>query len=114
MTAGRKHRRIIRVGSRSARSPDGRGVCDGVVVARPSKGFGGGAVLEVVEDHDGDTYRGVYTVKFEDIVYALHAFQKKSKQGSATPQADMDLVKRRLKVAEADHRERQKRKASTK
>lgn len=55
-------------------------------LAKPMKGFGGAGVLEVVENYDGDTYRAVYTVKFAGVVYALHAFQKKSKRGSETPQ----------------------------
>lgn len=69
--------------------------------AKPLKGFGGAGVLEIVENDDGDTYRAVYTVKFIDAVYVLHAFQKKSKSGIATPQSDIDLIKRRLKSAEA-------------
>lgn len=68
--------------------------------AKPLKGFKGGSVLEVVDDFDGDTYRAVYTVKFKDAVYALHAFQKKSKKGIKTPKQDIDLVKKRLKDAE--------------
>jgi len=67
--------------------------------AKPLKGFGGGGVLEVVEDHDGDTYRAVYTVRFERAVYVLHAFQKKSKSGIKTPQKDLDLIETRLKAA---------------
>ena len=55
--------------------------------AKPLKGFGGAGVLEVVDDHAGDTYRAVYTVKFADVVYVLHAFQKKSRRGSATSNA---------------------------
>jgi phage-related protein len=66
------------------------------------KGFGGRGVLEVVDDFDGDTYRAVYTVKFAGVVYVLHAFQKKSKKGIATPQREIDLIKARLKRAE-DH-----------
>jgi len=66
------------------------------------KGFGGRGVLEVVDDFDGDTYRAVYTVKFVGVVYVLHAFQKKSKKGIATPQREIDLIKARLKRAE-DH-----------
>ncbi|MEO1188979.1 MAG: type II toxin-antitoxin system RelE/ParE family toxin [Pseudomonadota bacterium] len=76
--------------------------------AKPLKGFKGGGVLEVVEDHDGDTYRAVYTVKFEGAVYVLHAFQKKSKKGIETPRQEIDLIKRRLAIAEADHAERRK------
>jgi phage-related protein len=74
--------------------------------ARVLKGFGGAGVLEVVEDHDGNTYRAVYTVKFAGAVYALHAFQKKSKKGAKTPMAEMNVIRQRLKVAEAHHEER--------
>ena len=74
--------------------------------AKPLKGFGGAGVLEIVSDHVGDTYRAVYTVKFATAVYVLHAFQKKSKTGSKTPPADMELVERRLKAAEADYKAR--------
>jgi len=72
------------------------------------KGFKGAGVLEVVEDFDGDTYRTVYTVQFEGIVYILHAFQKKSKHGISTPQQDMDLIKKRLKQAQLDHNKKYK------
>ncbi|MEI7999374.1 MAG: type II toxin-antitoxin system RelE/ParE family toxin [Candidatus Omnitrophota bacterium] len=71
--------------------------------AKPLKGFGGAGVLEVREDHDGDTYRAVYTVKFGDVLYVLHCFQKKSKSGIKTSGQDIELIKRRLKVAEADY-----------
>jgi phage-related protein len=67
---------------------------------KPLKGFGGAGVLEVVEDHEGDTYRAVYTVQLRHAIYVLHAFQKKSKRGSKTPQADLDLIRRLLKDAE--------------
>ena len=70
---------------------------------KPLKGFGGAGVLEVREDHDGDTYRAVYTVKFGDVLYVLHCFQKKSKSGIKTSGQDIELVKRRLKVAEEDY-----------
>ena len=73
--------------------------------AKALKGFGGRGVLEIVDDFDGDTYRAVYTVKFAGVVYVLHAFQKKSKKGIATPQRDIDLVKARLKRAEEHYRE---------
>lgn len=76
--------------------------------AKPLKGFKGSGVLEVVENHDGDTYRAVYTVRFGEVVYALHAFQKKSKKGIATPKAEIDMIKRRLKLAEEDYAEWQK------
>jgi phage-related protein len=67
--------------------------------AKPLAGFGGAGVLEIVDDFDGDTYRAMYTVKFTGVAYVLHAFQKKSKRGSATPKPDVDLVKSRLKRA---------------
>ncbi len=63
------------------------------------KGFGGAGVLEVLEDDIGGTYRAVYTVKFDEAVFVLHAFQKKSKHGIATPKEDMDIIRNRLKVA---------------
>lgn len=72
--------------------------------AKPLKGFGGAGVLEIVDDHDGDTFRAVYTVRFGDSVYVLHAFQKKSKSGIATPAKEMETVRERLKLAEAHHR----------
>lgn len=70
--------------------------------AKPWKGQGAG-VFEVVEDHAGDTYRAVYTVRFKETVYVLHAFQKKSPRGIKTAQVDVDLVERRLKVAQQDY-----------
>jgi phage-related protein len=68
------------------------------------KGFRGGRVLEVVEDFDGGTYRAVYTVKFEGVIYVLHAFQKKSKRGIATPRPDLVLIRTRLETAEEHYR----------
>lgn len=79
--------------------------------AKPLTGFGGASVLEIVDHYHGDTYRTVYTVKFAEVVYVLHAFQKKAKKGIATPKADLDLVKKRLKIAEDDYRLRQSGKA---
>jgi phage-related protein len=70
--------------------------------AKPWKGEGPG-VFEIVEDHRGDTYRAVYTVRFADVVYVLHAFQKKSKIGIKTPQDDVNLIAERLKRAQADY-----------
>lgn len=71
--------------------------------AKPLRGFGGAGVLEIVEDHDGDTYRAAYTVKLTGQVYVLHAFQKKSKAGIATPKRELDLIRSRLARAEAEH-----------
>lgn len=75
--------------------------------AKPLAGFGGAGVLEIVEDLQTNTYRAVYTVKFSEFVYVLHAFQKKSRKGIATPKPDIDLIKRRLRVAEEDYKKRQ-------
>lgn len=71
--------------------------------AKPLKGFGDAAVLEIVDDFDGDTFRAVYTVRFAKAVYVLHAFQKKSKHGVATPKAELDLIDQRLKRAREDY-----------
>jgi phage-related protein len=75
------------------------------VDAKPLKGFGGAGVLEVVEGHEGSTYRGVYTVKLAGAVYVLHAFRKKADRGVKTPKADLDLIRKRLKAAEGHHAE---------
>ena len=69
------------------------------------EGLGPG-VFEVVDDHDGETYRAVYTVRFEEVVYVLHAFQKKSPKGIKTARVDVDLVEQRLKVALQDYEAR--------
>jgi phage-related protein len=73
--------------------------------AKPLKGKIKGAT-QLSEDHDGETYRAVYTVELEDVVYILHCFQKKSKSGIATPQAEIDLIERRLKDARKLHAQR--------
>jgi len=70
--------------------------------AKPLKGLGSGTV-ELIEDFDGDTYRAVYTARFHEAVYVLHAFKKKSKRGIKTPKTDLELIKSRLKDAEFDH-----------
>ena len=72
--------------------------------AKPLKGFGGAGVLEIIERFDGETYRAVYTVKFREVVYVLHCFQKKSKHGMETPQQDINLIKQRLKAAAEDYK----------
>ncbi len=72
--------------------------------AKPLRGFKGTGVLEIVDNFDGDTYRAVYTVKFEGIVYVLHAFEKKSKQGIATPKQDIELIESRFKRAKEHYK----------
>jgi phage-related protein len=74
--------------------------------AKVLRGFGGAGVVEVVADAEGDTYRGVYTVKFANAVYVLHCFQKKSRRGAATPQRDIALIKARLRAATVDYQTR--------
>lgn len=71
--------------------------------AKPWKGLGPG-IYELVEDHRGDTYRAVYAVQLANAIHVLHAFQKKSKSGIATPQPDVELVERRLKAVLARYR----------
>nr|WP_245586242.1 type II toxin-antitoxin system RelE/ParE family toxin [Solimonas soli] len=76
--------------------------------AKALKGFGGSGVLEIVEDDAGGTYRAVYTVRFAEAVFVLHCFQKKSKSGIATPKEDIEIIRVRLKVAEAMAKEMKK------
>jgi phage-related protein len=71
--------------------------------AKALKGFGGRSVLELVENHEDGTYRAVYTVKFSTGIYVLHAFQKKSTKGIATPKHEIDLIYKRLRDAETLH-----------
>ena len=73
--------------------------------AVPMKGFGGASVVEIRVNFNKDTFRGVYTVRFQGAVYVLHVFQKKSKTGIATPKEDLDLITSRLKTAEQHHAE---------
>lgn len=81
---------VLYVAQRGGKHPD----------TKTLKGFGGAGVLEVLKDFRGDTYRAVYTLRYADAVYVLHAFQKKSKSGSETPRRDIEMVKRRLQEAE--------------
>ena len=70
--------------------------------AKPWKGEGAG-VFELVEEHRGDAFRAVYTVRFEKAVYVLHCFQKKSPSGVRTTKQDVDLIHERLRTAQADY-----------
>ena len=70
---------------------------------KPLRGFGGAGVLEIVENHAGDAYRAVYTVRLASGIYVRHVFQKKSKTGIKTPKSEIDLIKARLKRAEEEH-----------
>jgi phage-related protein len=70
---------------------------------KPLKGFGGTGVLEIVESHLGNAYRVVYTVRFREVIYVLHAFQKKSKRGIATPQHEIDALNAQLRQAEQEY-----------
>lgn len=73
--------------------------------AKTFKGTGDAAVVEILDDHRGDTFRTIYTVRFASAVYVLHAFQKKSKAGIATPKPDIRLIEQRLRDAERLHKE---------
>ena len=65
------------------------------VNAKPLHGLGGG-VMEITAYDASGTYRAVYSVSIGDSIYVIHAFQKKSKSGSATPKPEIDLIRRRL------------------
>lgn len=73
--------------------------------AKPWKGHGP-AIFEVVEDHDGDTFRAVYTVRHREVIYVLHAFQKKSPKGIKTARTDVALIAQRLRIAQQDYETR--------
>jgi phage-related protein len=73
--------------------------------AKTLRGVGDAGVVEIVDDHRGDTYRTVYTVRFATAVYVLHAFQKKSKSGISTPKGDLALIEQRLREAATLHKE---------
>ena len=75
--------------------------------AKPLKGFGGARVMEIVERYRTDAYRAVYTAHFDNAVYVLHVFQKKSKSGIATPKHEIELIRKRLAEAERHYRKRQ-------
>ena len=76
------------------------------ISAKALKGFGGRAILEIIEDFDGDTFRAVYTVRFAGVIYVLHVFQKKAKKGIATPKHEIERIKTRLRDAEEHYRAR--------
>lgn len=80
--------------------------------ATPLKGFGGAGVLEIIENREGSTYRAVYTVRFAEAIYVLHVFQKKSKQGIATPKHELEVIRARLQEAERRHRESRREEAN--
>jgi phage-related protein len=71
--------------------------------AKPLRGFGDADVLEIVDDFEGETFRAAYTVRLANAVYSLHAFQKKSKRGIATPKAELALIEQRLKRTRLDY-----------
>lgn len=73
--------------------------------AKPLRGFGGAGVLEIIESHQGDTYRAVYTVRFAEAIYVLHCFKKKSKRGIKTPKHTIDLIEARLQRAAEDYQQ---------
>jgi phage-related protein len=97
----------------SGQGPIGRGLClvcgakrRNGPISKADESFGGASVIEIVAPFFGDTWRAVYTVRFQDVVYVLHAFQKKSKSGIATPMKELDLVRQRLATAEKDYKQR--------
>jgi phage-related protein len=81
-------------------------------LAKALRGFGGAGVLEVVADFDGNAFRTVYTVRFAEAVYVLHAFQKKSRRGIATTMSDLNLITTRLARAKEDYEQWQRNRTS--
>src|SRR5258708_6472076 len=75
--------------------------------AKPLKGFGGAGVLEIVASYNGNAWRAVYTVRFQDAIYVLHVFQKKSTRGIATPATQIDLIKPPLPASQRDYTEKE-------
>jgi phage-related protein len=67
-----------------------------VDIAKPMRGLGSG-VFEIALPFRGDAFRMVYAVQLGEEIWVVHAFQKKSKQGTKTPQREIDLIKDRLK-----------------
>lgn len=103
-------RRVVRAFPKPVRQVVGQAlygaqIGDTHVDTKPLKGFGGASVVEILADHDGDTFRVVYTVRFHGVVYTLHAFQKKAKKGIKSPQKELDLIKQRLRNAERHYKE---------
>ena len=82
--------------------------------AKVMRGYGGVSVLEIVSNFDTDTFRAVDTVEFEEAIYVLHCFQKKSKRGTETPKLELDMIDRRLNVAREEHEKWQKENATKK
>ena len=101
-------RKDLRAFPRKVRQEIGQGIFEAQLGEHPAgakalKGFGSG-VLEIRDNFDGNTYRAVYVIRFEGVLYVLHAFQKRSTKGIATPQRHLDLVRQRLREAEVIHR----------
>ena len=67
--------------------------------------YHGSGVFEVVGNYKKDAYREIYTVKYAEVVFVLHIFQKKSKKGAQTPKEDRELIEKRLKWAEEIYKE---------
>ena len=67
--------------------------------SKPLRGREFSGVMEIRSNYERNTYRAVYATKIGDKIYVLHAFQKKSKKGIATPKKEINLIKRRLKRA---------------
>jgi phage-related protein len=76
--------------------------------AKALKSFGGTRVMEIVERYRGDAFRAVYTAHFENAIYVLHVFQKKSKTGSATPKHEIEVIRKRYAEAVEHHKQRRK------
>ena len=80
--------------------------------AVPLVGFSGAGVVEIISNFDGDTYRAVYTVRYSETVYVIHAFKKKSTRGIATPRRELNLIRKRLSLVEAQEAQKKKKESA--
>ena len=72
---------------------------------KPFDDVGAGTKEIRIRDASG-IYRVIYVAKFEEAIYVLHCFQKKSKRGIATPRTDIELIRRRFQSAKEDYSKR--------
>ena len=69
------------------------------------RGFGSSNVSELITEIEDGTFRAVYTIEFENAIFVLHVFQKKSKSGIETPKKEKELINNRIKLAQQEWRQ---------
>lgn len=74
------------------------------VDSKPLKGFGGRSVVEIIGNGRGETYRAIYTVKYQECIYVLHVFKKKSTKGISMPKKEQKVLEERIKTASAHYK----------